>query len=64
MGSGCLFSFIFVIAGSIVFALLAPFLFKGQDMRMVGQMSFPILLIVFGTIGFVFGFLRHKQKQK
>ncbi|MHB1455553.1 MAG: hypothetical protein ACYC0V_01420 [Armatimonadota bacterium] len=63
MGSGCLFSFIFAFGGLIVFALLAPILFRGQDMRMVGQMASPIIVIVFGPIGFAFGFLRHKRKQ-
>lgn len=64
MGSGCLFSFIFAFGGMIVFAFLAPILFRGQDMQMVGRTASPIIMVILGVIGFAFGFLRQKHKQK
>ena len=55
MKKGCLLSIIFPIFGLIVFALIAPLIFQGADMRTLGQKSFPIIVIGGAILGFLIG---------
>ena len=57
-----LFALLFVVVGGVAFALLAPLLFHGADFRKLGQAAFPVILLVCGGAGFVFG-LRRSKKQ-
>jgi hypothetical protein len=57
-----LFALLFIIAGLVIFALVAPLLFHGADPRKLGAAAFPIILVVCGGFGFVFG-LRRSKKQ-
>jgi hypothetical protein len=56
-----LFGAAFIVAGAILFALLAPLLFPGSDMTTVGAVAFPILVVVCGVAGFAFGLARSKK---
>ena len=56
-----LFAILFVIIGAVAFTLLAPLLFHGADFRRLGQTVFPVILLVCGTAGFIFGWRRRKK---
>ena len=56
-----LFAIVFAIGGVVVFSLLAPILFHGADMRRLGQITGPVILLVCGTAGFIFGRRRSKK---
>jgi hypothetical protein len=55
------FAILFVVVGAVAFALLAPLLFHGADFRKLGQTAFPVILLVCGTTGFIFGWRRSKK---
>jgi len=57
-----LFALLFILVGSVVFALLAPLFFHGVDFRKLGQISAPFIFIVFGSLGFVLGWRLRKQR--
>jgi hypothetical protein len=57
-----LFAVLFTVIGLILFALLAPLLFPNADLRKLGQLAGPIIVLVGGGIGFVFGWARAKKK--
>lgn len=55
------FALLFVVLGAIAFAFLAPLLFHGADMRRLGAIMFPLIVLVCGTGGFAFGWRRRKK---
>ena len=57
-----LFAFLFILVGSVLFALLAPLPFHGADFRKLGQTSTPFIFIVFGSLGFVLGWRIRKKR--
>jgi hypothetical protein len=57
-----LFALLFVVTGTVAFSLLAPLLFRGADLRKLGSVAFPVILVVCGGVGFFFG-LRRSKKQ-
>jgi hypothetical protein len=56
-----LFAVLFALIGLVIFALLAPLLFQHADFRKLGEVSAPFIVLVFGLIGFIFGWRRHKK---
>ena len=50
-----LFATLFVVGGLVVFAFLAPLLFRGANMQQVGAAAFPFIFIICGAVGFIFG---------
>ena len=56
------FAVVFVLLGTIVFALLAPLIFHGEDLRKIGAAAFPVILILCGGVGFVLGWRRSKKQ--
>jgi uncharacterized BrkB/YihY/UPF0761 family membrane protein len=61
---GILFALLFIVVGMIASSLIVPLLFPTADMRRVGALSFPIIVIVCGGAGLLFGLLRKKKKPK
>jgi hypothetical protein len=61
IGKSPLFAVLFAVVGMTLFALLAPLLFPGANMRKLGQLAGPVILSVGGGIGFVFGWIRAKK---
>lgn len=57
-----LFALLFVVAGLVAFAFIGPLFFHGEDARKAGAVAFPVVVLVCGGAGFVFG-LRRKKKQ-
>jgi NADH:ubiquinone oxidoreductase subunit 3 (subunit A) len=55
MIKGFLFALLFIVLGLILFSLLAPLLFHGANMRAIGAASFPVIVMVCGVAGFVYG---------
>jgi hypothetical protein len=53
-----LFAILFFVIGAVAFVLLTPLLIHGVDFRKLGQAAFPVILLVCGTAGFVFGWRR------
>ncbi len=58
---GCIFAVVFALSAMVLFALAAPILFHGRDMEALGQAAAAPLLVVFGGIGFLVGYLRSKR---
>ena len=56
-----MFALLFAFAGLVAFAFIGPLFFHGEDARKAGAVAFPILVLVCGGAGFVFG-LRRKKK--
>jgi hypothetical protein len=56
-----LFAILFALIGLVAFALLAPLLFHGADFRKLGAVSAPFIVLVFGLVGFIFGWRRYKK---
>lgn len=52
------FAILFAVVGLIAFALIAPLILRGGNMRGIGAAAFPIILLVGGGIGFVIGLRR------
>ena len=63
MKTGILWAIGFAIAALIVFPFLAPFLFRGSDLRQVGAQAFPWLLLAGGSVGFAVGFLLSRRQK-
>jgi hypothetical protein len=57
-----LFALLFAAVGAVAFALLAPLLFQGADLRKLGAAAFPVIVLVCGGAGFVFGLRRGKKQ--
>jgi hypothetical protein len=58
-----LFALLFAVVGLVAFAFLAPLFIHGAEAnRKAGTAAFPIIVLIFGGSGFVFG-LRRKKKQ-
>jgi len=55
-----LYVVLFAIVGVILFSVAAPLLFAPEDLRKAGSIAFPLIVIVCGTAGFVFGRRRRK----
>jgi len=55
-----LFAVLFVIVGLVSFALLAPLVLSG-NVRTIGAMAAPVIVIVCGAAGFWFGLSRKKK---
>lgn len=62
MIKGILFALLFVVISAVAFALLAPLVFRGADYRKLGAASFPVILLVCGGAGFLFGLRRSKEQ--
>ena len=60
MVKALLFAVLFVIAGLVSFALLAPLVLSGNP-RKIGAMAAPVIVIVCGAAGFWFGLSRKKK---
>jgi hypothetical protein len=56
-----LFAVVFIVLGIIVFAFVAPLLFRGANMQQVGAAAFPIIFLVCGAAGFVVGWRKRKK---
>jgi len=52
------YDILFAAVGLITFALIAPLVFHGADMRGIGAVFFPIIVLVCGGIGFAIGVRR------
>jgi hypothetical protein len=57
-----LFALLFAVVGLVAFAFIGPLFFHGADARKAGAAAFPVIVLVCGGSGFVFG-LRRKKKQ-
>jgi hypothetical protein len=57
-----LFALLFVVVGAVAFGLFAPLLFRGADHRKLGAAAFPVILLVCGGAGLVFGLRRNKKQ--
>ena len=57
-----LFALLFAVVGLVAFAFIGPLFFHGKDARKAGAVAFPVIVLVCGGAGFVFG-LRRKKKQ-
>ncbi len=58
-----LFAVLFTVVGAIAFALLAPLISpRGTDFRKQGAAAFPIIILMCGGFGFVFGWRRRKKQ--
>lgn len=62
MFKGILFALLFAVVGAVVFALIAPLLFDGADLRTLGAAAFPVIVVVFGCAGFLFGMSRARKR--
>jgi hypothetical protein len=56
-----LFAMLFALVGLVAFAFLVPLLFHGVDFRKLGAVSAPFSVLVFGLVGFIFGWRRQKR---
>jgi hypothetical protein len=63
MKTACIFALIFVVAGGVVFSLLAPLIFRGADFERLGKAVAPLILIIPGSLGFLYGYRRHVRKE-
>lgn len=63
MGRALLYAIISFILTAIVFALLAPLLFQGDDMRKVGQLLGAPVALFAAALGFVLGLLSSRRKK-
>jgi predicted ABC-type sugar transport system permease subunit len=59
-----LFAVVFIVLGMIVFAFVAPLLFRGANMQQVGAAASPIILLVCGALGFFVGWRKRKKSQR
>jgi hypothetical protein len=57
-----LFALLFVIVGAVAFALIAPLLFHNADLRTLGAVAFPFIIIVCGGGGFCLGLSRSRKQ--
>ena len=58
-----LFALLFAVVGLVAFAFIGPLFIHGADAnRKAGAVAFPVIVLVCGGAGFVFG-LRRKKKQ-
>jgi len=58
-----LFAILFIVVGAVAFALLAPLISpRGTDFRKQGAAAFPIIILMCGGFGFVFGWRRRKKQ--
>ena len=57
-----LFALLFAVIGLVAFALIAPLLLPAADGRKQGAAAFPIIVLVCGGAGFVFGLRRSKNQ--
>jgi hypothetical protein len=55
------FGVLFFVIGAVAFALLATLLFQDVNFRKLGQDAFPLIALVCGTSGFIFGWKRRKK---
>ncbi len=63
MINALLFALLFAVVGLAVFAFIGPLFIHGADAnRNAGVAAFPVIVLVCGSSGFVFG-LRRKKKQ-
>ena len=62
MVKGILFALLFVVIGAVTFALLAPLALRGADFKKLGAAAFPVILLVCGGAGFLFGRRRGKTQ--
>jgi len=56
-----LFALLFIVIGAVAVAFLAPLLFHGADMRRLGAITFPLIVLFCGSCGFAFGWRRRKK---
>ena len=58
-----MFALLFAVVGLVAFAFIGPLFIHGADAnRKAGAAAFPVIVLVCGGSGFVFG-LRRKKKQ-
>ena len=58
-----LFALLFAVIGLIAFAFTAPLFIHGTEAnRSAGAVALPVIVLIFGGAGFVFG-LRRKKKE-
>ena len=53
---------LFIILGGVLFALVAPTLFQGRDLKKVGALAFPFIVLICGGAGLALGLTRSKVK--
>jgi uncharacterized membrane protein YjjP (DUF1212 family) len=57
-----LFTFLFAVVGLVAFAFIGPLFIHGADAnKKAGAAAFPVIVLICGGVGFVFG-LRRKKK--
>lgn len=56
-----LFAVLFIVVGLVVFSFVAPLLFRGGNMQQIGAAAFPIIFLVCGIAGLVFGWRRRTK---
>jgi hypothetical protein len=61
MGRAFLFAVLFVLAGLVSFAFIAPLLFHSADFKKLGQGSAPFIVLIFGSVGFILGWISRKK---
>jgi len=57
-----LFALLFAVIGAVAVALVAPLLFPRTDLRKLGAAAFPVVFLVCGGAGFVFGLCYGKKE--
>ena len=61
MKQAILWAVVFAVIALVVFPFIAPLIFRGENMRQIGAATAPILLILGGGAGFVFGLMRSRR---
>ena len=64
MLKGILFAILFIVLGLIVFAFIAPLIFRGANMQQVGAAAFPVIFLLCGALGFFVGWRKRKKPQQ
>jgi hypothetical protein len=63
MKQGIIWAIVFAAVTLVVFPFIAPLVFRGSNMRQLGAAAFPVLLILGGGAGFMFGLARSRRKK-
>ena len=64
MKQAILWGVVFAVVALIVFPLIAPLVFRGGNMRQLGAISFPILIVIGGGAGVTFGLTRSRRNKQ